>query len=60
MHTPKIPKQMPRWIKLFLDGGPYHIETSPLICRGNLVLLLVLSRMKMKMLNEKVMKMITS
>ena len=20
---------------LFHDGGPYHIETSPMICRGN-------------------------
>ena len=22
--------------KLFHDGGPYHIETSPLICKANL------------------------
>ena len=21
--------------QLFHDGGPYHIETSPLICRAN-------------------------
>ena len=44
MHTPKIPKEMPRWIKLFHDGNSYFIKTSPLICRGNLVLFLVLSR----------------
>ena len=23
--------------QLFREGGPYHIETSPLICRANLV-----------------------
>ena len=22
-------------VKLFHDGGPYHIETSPLICRAS-------------------------
>ena len=23
------------WVELFHDGGPYHIETSPLIFRAN-------------------------
>ena len=23
------------WVELFHDGGPYHIETSPLIFRPN-------------------------
>ena len=44
MHTPKIPREMPRWIKLFHYGNSYLIKTSPLIYRANLVLFLVLSR----------------
>ena len=36
-------------IKLFYDGGPYYIETSPLICRANQwtgVYMIVISDMK--------------
>ena len=33
----KIPKtkRSHKWYQLFHDRGPYHIETSPLICRAN-------------------------
>ena len=27
-------------LKLFHDGGPYHLEASPLICSANLISLL--------------------